>query len=399
MVSALTSADLAGALFRSGNSVTVITSFPNRPGGRIYPGYFRRMYSVEESSEYGRVIRCFMFVSSESHLMSRFLENISFGLTSFWRALVSPRPAAIYANTWPIFAAGLLSVAAGLRRIPIVLSVQDVYPESLAAQGRMPAGQPIMRMLEKAESLIARSASHVIVISEEFAKIYKKRHGVRDERVSVIPNWFDSLLINLDVDTASFRRQMGIAESTFLIAYGGNVGAAAGLKTVLEAVAECWDINSLRFLIAGEGSQLHECKRIARNWGQDQIIFHCPWPSQETSVVLRSANVLMLPTLGEQSRVSVPSKLITYMLAARPVIAQAVNGSAIARIINESRCGWVVCPDEPKSLASQIRSISTMKTIELEKRGSAGREYAMKYFSKESCLPKVVDVMKRAANE
>jgi glycosyltransferase involved in cell wall biosynthesis len=394
VVSALTSADVARELIKDGDSVTVVTSFPSRPGGKLYPGYIQQFRSLEVSPDYGKVIRCFTIPSSKSSLMSRFLENLSFGLSSALFVLTHPRPAAVYVNTWPIFASGLLTFTTKLRRIPMVLSVQDIYPESLALQNRLSSKHPIMFILKKLDTLIARSAKRVIVISREFAEFYRKYRGMKTEHLSVIPNWFDSKLISLGVNTATFRRRLSISEETFLMTYAGNIGVASSLETVLKAMSGCRDMHNLLLLIAGDGSQLNECKRLARDYSEGQVKFYSPWPVEETSVVLRSANLLVLPTRGKQSLASVPSKLITYMLAARPVVAQAVCGSETARVVQDSGCGWVVRPDQPKLLANQIRLICALGRSELERRGKAGRAYALNHFRKEVCLPKVIDIIR-----
>lgn len=397
VTSARTSADVARALVNGGYSVTVVTTFPSRPGGKLYPGYVQQFRSLEVSPDYGKIIRCFTIPSSKSSLISRFLENLSFGLSSAWYVLTHPRPAVVYANTWPMFAAGLLAITTKLRRIPMVLSVQDIYPESLALQNRILSKHPVMYILKKLDTLIVRSARHVIVISKEFAEFYRKYRGMRTEHLSVIPNWFDSRLISLGVNTATFRRRLAISEDTFLLTYAGNIGVASGVETFLEDMAECRHTNNLQLLIAGDGSQLNECKRLVKDHYEGQVIFYSPWPVEETSVVLRSADLLVLPTRGEQSLASVPSKLITYMLAAKPVIAQAVCGSKTARIVQDSGCGWVVRPDQPKLLANQIRSICALERSELERRGTAGREYALNCFRKEVCLPKLIDIILRVS--
>jgi len=65
------------------------------------------------------------------------MENISFGMTSSIYLLFSKKPNVIYANTWPVFAMGLLVLIAKVRGIRVVQSVQDIYPESLISQGRI----------------------------------------------------------------------------------------------------------------------------------------------------------------------------------------------------------------------------------------------------------------------
>ena len=108
IVSSHTGADLAEQLRGSGHRVRVITSFPSRPNGKLYEGYKRRLWLYDRSFSRYDVLRCFSFVSPASTLLSRFLENISFGITSGLAVLFLEKPDVLYGNTWPIFAQGIL---------------------------------------------------------------------------------------------------------------------------------------------------------------------------------------------------------------------------------------------------------------------------------------------------
>ena len=50
---------------------------------------------------------------------------------------VRTRPDIIYMNSWVIFCSGMVSAAAWLRGIPVAMSIQDIYPESLSQQKRI----------------------------------------------------------------------------------------------------------------------------------------------------------------------------------------------------------------------------------------------------------------------
>ena len=65
-----------------GHEVTVLAPFPNRPQGSIYPSYARRPWSMERSPGGVKIIRCFATLSKRSSILSRFAENVSFGITS-----------------------------------------------------------------------------------------------------------------------------------------------------------------------------------------------------------------------------------------------------------------------------------------------------------------------------
>ena len=376
-------------------NITVVAPFPNRPSGEIFKGYHRRLIKHESIAKGILIKRCFSFISRKSNLLSRLLENLSFGISSGMVALTSTKPSIIYANTWPIMATGILTIIAKIKKVPLIISIQDVYPESLITQGRIRKSNFIAQLLTRMDSYISRAANHVIVISNEFLDIYRYSRRIEQDRISVIPNWIDSQMIDIDVDSNTFRKKIGILDSKFLIVYGGNIGVAAGVETVIWAIGKLKDCDDVRLLIAGSGSQLDSCKRLTKKCCNNQTVFYSPWPSEDTSVVLRSADILILPTRGEQSLASVPSKLLSYMLAAKPVIALALPGSETERIVNDSQCGWVINPDNPNLLAEQIRRTMALDKKVLRKKGYSGRQYALKHFSTEACLPKIINIINR----
>lgn len=397
VVSARTSADISDGLRAVKYQVTVLASFPSRPEGKLFAGYSRKLYQRENMENGVDVVRCFATLSPDSRIVSRLLENLSFGITSSWQVLLAKRPQVIYANTWPIVATGLLFLVATLRRIPLVISVQDVYPEALIVQGRITPESLLARVMRTIDSLIARRSAHVIVISERFAEIYRDQRGVPPERLSLVPNWINGQMIDVTTAGRKFRQIKGIAETDFLLVYAGNVGVAAGVDTLLAAIRHLPAETSVRLLVAGSGSQLAACQSAAEEIGGGRIVIHSPWAADETSAVLRAADLLVLPTQGEQSLVSVPSKLLSYMLAGRPVLATAVPDSDLADLVAQSQCGWVVEPDRPDILAQKIEEISQLDTNELKRFGERGRTYVLQHFDKKVCLPKVVEILEKAA--
>jgi glycosyltransferase involved in cell wall biosynthesis len=397
VVSAQTSADLARALAERGHAVTVVTTFPNRPAGEVYPGYSRRLFRRMPSASGVAVLRCFALLSPRSRLLSRLLENLSFGVTGCIAVLLQPRPDVIYANTWPIIATGLLCLAARLRRIPVVVSLQDVYPESLVVQGRLRPESRAARLLQRMDTAIAQSAAGLVAISPSFAALYQATRQVPPGRIAVVPNWIDRRAIDPDdARAATVRGEFGIPADARLVVYGGNIGVAAGVETLIAAF-HLLVADHLHLLIAGEGSQLDHCRQQARETSAGAVSFCTPWLKADTSRILAAADVLVLPTRGQQSLASVPSKLISYMLTARPIIALADRESDLARVVETAGCGWIVPPDQPAALAERLRAVKSLPAAELERRGRAGRGYALEYFVSDTCLPMVVRVVEQSA--
>lgn len=397
VVSAQTTMQIAEALSDKGYTVSVVTSFPSRPAGVLFSGYSRRCVSWERDTRDILVFRCFSTLSPRSRLFSRLLENLSFGVTSAWQVLTMSKPNVIYANTWPIIATGILFVVARLRRIPLVISVQDIYPETLVSQNRINDNSFLDRLMRWIDGVIARHSAHVIVISEGFAETYLGQRRVPPERLSLIPNWIDINQIDIGVSGVQYRQHQGIEDDDFLLVFGGNIGVAAGVETVINSMGLLLDERKVRFLVAGAGSQLSSCQQLAQTLPAQTVFFHSPWAKEETSEVMRAADLLVLPTQREQSLASVPSKLLSYMLSGRPVIATAMPDSDLANLMSSAECGWVVEPDRPDLLAAKIREILKLDPGERQRRGDNGRAYVLQHFSKDVCLPKVIKILEEAS--
>jgi glycosyltransferase involved in cell wall biosynthesis len=362
----------------------------------LFDGYKRTLYSTSIADAGYTLTHCFGTFSRSSTLMSRFAWNLSFGITSGVRILFGKRPDVIFSSTWPIFATGILAMVARVRRVPQVLRVQDVYPESLDSQRRLVRRNWAYRLLRHCDQMIARSSQQVLVISRAFQKVYENDRGVPAENVHVIPNWGDEM-VDADRTTAlAFRRKLGIPENTFVAVYAGNVGVASNAELLVEALAKLKDQPHIYLVIAGEGAQLCACRDEAERQDLDRVVIHTPWRTEETGPVIKMADVLLLPTKGRQSLNSIPSKLITYLLSGRPVIAAVLPESDTATAILESGAGWVVNPDSAELMAEAILAASEQAEESLRRMGSAGREYALVRYTREANLSRVVEIVEKA---
>jgi len=344
------------------------------------------------------LVHCFGTLAPKSQMIPRLLENMSFGITAGTRLLFCPRPDVVYSNAWPVFATLMILAVAKLRGIPVVVSVQDLYPESLESQGRTGGRGFVFRAIHAIDTWIANSAKALIVISERFQEIYRKTRAVPEAKLHVVPNWAERDALHIDPGVVrQFREAKSIPQDAFVAVYAGNVGPASGAEGLVETFAKLRDLRNAYLLIAGSGSNLDSCMARAHALGLDRVIFHSPWKQEETEAVLGLGDVVLLPTIGRQSLASVPSKLISYLLAGRPVLAMVLPESETARAISAADAGWILPPEEPEALAAAIRAIVALPSDELQRRGDAGKAFASNNFCHESNLPKVIDVLESAA--
>lgn len=398
VVSAQTSFDIVQELIKNKNFVTVLTSFPNRPAGNLFSDYKRKLYSHKRDPSGFELIRCFHTLSTESSMSSRLAENISFGITSSLALLILPKPDIVYTNTWAIFAAIMLNFVCWLRQIPVVNSIQDVYPESLISQKRLKETSLLIKVMKILDSVIARNSNAIIVLSEQFKNIYELDRGISPDRIHIIPNWSSLNFVDDSHGSSLLRKELGIPSDSFLVVFGGNIGEGAGVEDVVESFRFLQE-ESIFLLIAGSGPNLAKCQRIATEFPKKKIFFISPWGVEDTAIVLGMANLLILPTRGLQSFVSVPSKLISYLFSGRPILALAQEESELEIIVKSSNSGWVLAPDNPEKLATKMKEIMSFPPKTLASCGLSGRNYALKYLTRNESLTKIIQLLNQCARK
>jgi glycosyltransferase involved in cell wall biosynthesis len=134
---------------------------------------------------------------------------------------------------------------------------------------------------------------------------------------------------------------------------------------------------------------LEACKKMAVQMAVNRIKFYSPWPVDETSAVLSAADCLLLPTQGRQSLTSVPSKMISYLFAAKPIVSLSLSHSETARTIEKACCGLVLPPANPKQLADALIELCALPHNIRDRMGQSGKRFAVTHFSSDICLPRI----------
>lgn len=396
VVSAKTSMDVAQYFHELGHEVIVACPTPSRNVSRSDAN--DKIASMPLTF---LVKRLFAISSGKSGFLSRFIENISYGFSVFFFLLTQRKVDLVYANVWPVFSLGLLVLACKIKGIKVVASVQDLYPESLAAQKRLSSTGFIFKMLFLLDSFVAKKCDRIVVISDGFKTSYTEGRGISEEKVTVIRNWVKSNQVTV-MDKAAARVELAaqlpitLADDDFVCVYGGNMGVASGLDDFVQNIDSF--NGKLIFILAGGGSLVPGLREVVRRKGLDsRVNFIVPWPSEMTSAVFGAADLLLLPIAAGQEFASVPSKLITYMLSARPIMLLTNKASESAMELMKSGAGLCVEERTGGAVSSCLDAFMRLSPQERLAMGASGRAYAENFYSSDLALAKLNTIFESLA--
>lgn len=371
--------ELAESLASQGWDVTVITGYPNHPGGVVYDGYKKRLF--EEQWMGGiRVWRVYLHTSARRSIFSRLLTFISFTLSSSLCLLLRGKPDIIFAVLQPLSLGVTLPLIARLKGARLVFNVQDLHPDAQINLG-MIKNRLLIGLLRSVEKYSYRHADGLSVICDGF-RAHCIEKGARAENIAVIRNWIDLDEIQPGPRMNAFRSELGLTGDDTVILFAGTIGLASGAEVMLDVAERLRDHGHIRIVFVGEGASLPAIREEACTRGLDNLVFSPFQPRERLGEVQATADISLVTIRPGSEQMSVPSKVLGYMAAARPVLAAAPENSETARFITESGAGTVVPPGNPEAITSAILDLQG-RPDERQALGSRGRRYLEENLSRE----------------
>lgn len=366
----------AKELVKKGFIVEVITGFPNYPGGVIYPGY--RIKLIQKEVIDGVLItRVPLFPSHGKSKIGRIFNYLSFAMTSLIYGLFfAKRPDLIYVYHPPL-TVGLSAVLIKIfRRVPVVYDIQDMWPDTLKATG-MVNNKIILSLISKICSFVYDRADKIVVLSPGFKRCLINR-GVKDEKIDVIYNWTDEILLR---DNRNKTPNSLFKKDSFNILFAGNVGRAQGLDVVLDAaVILKKDCPKLCFLILGQGLMLDDLKTRTKDLKLDNVVFIPAVSMSKAGSFLKSADALLVHLNKDPLfAITIPGKTQAYMAMGKPII-MAVPGDA-SDLIVKANCGICIEPGSAVSLAEAAKKLMNLENLELQILGANAASFYDKNLS------------------
>jgi colanic acid biosynthesis glycosyl transferase WcaI len=382
--------ELATYLADQGHDVTMLTGFPNYPEGRIFPEYRGRWFQ-SESRDGVRIRRSFLYPSASRSLWPRAISFGSFCASSFLSGLGMERPDVLYAVLPPLPLGTAMEWLGRMRGFPVVVNIQDVYPEIAVELGYL-HNRAAIRYFERMERAIYARASAVVVISEGFrANLLRK--GVAPEKLHVIPNWADGELIRPAPRDNRFRRTLGV-DGRICVVYSGGLTHNSHLQPLLEA-AEALRHEPYEFVIIGEGIQKPELEQRVATRHLNRVRFLPFQPLDTYPEVLAASDLQVVSLHAKAGSLSLPSKLLKIMASGRPVLAITKAETELAQLVRQSGCGVTVDPEDPAGLASHLLTLA-QDQARLQQMGENGRAYFQEHFERRRCLARIEAVLAQA---
>jgi len=314
---------------------------------------------------------------NKNKFIDRFFKDLEYG-KEVSRYISEIKPDVVISGNCPTLAQEYIIKSCQKNNSKCIIWVQDFYSHAVKLLLKKKLSFfsfPISFLFEYLEKKQLQKANKLIIISNDWEQKLLS-WNINNEKIKYIPNWGDIKNIEyLEKKPNSFLNENFLDKDKFRIIYTGTLALKHNPQIITDIAAKNKNIEVV-VIGAGTGFQkLDKMKYIPSN-----IKLLPLQPFEKMNHILNSADALLAILNEEASKFSVPSKILNYLCAGKPIILSAPKDNLSTKIINESKSGKSFEPNDLDGINNFLKILLSDKDLK-NKYSLNAREYAVKNFN------------------
>jgi len=375
--------DTVRALQADGFTVDALCGYPHEYlEGKDIP--------VREEIDGVRIHRLKYIQTGRAGFLGRLINYFSFTFMVLLNLFEISRYRAVVVYSNPPVLPWIASWAKVLFGTKLIFVSYDLYPEVATVTNTLREGNIICRLMDHINKCVYRRADRIVALSSEMKEFILKNRTVEENRITVIPNWYqDKGQRPADMENNRFRETVS---GRFVVSYFGNMGTMQDMDTILGAIRLLREDPDVYFLFAGHGNKMEKLKGIVAAERISNITIHNFLHGRDFEDALAVSDCAFVSLEKGATGLCVPSKTYSYMMQGIPLLA-IMDPCDIVRDI-ENGAGLWVRNGASAELAEAIRRMKASPELQKTMRQTCRRIYLENYTT-EICTNKYVTLFRQ----
>lgn len=387
--------DLVKGLVSKGHTITVLTGLPNYPQNYLFEDYAKDPTSYD-SYEGIKLIRVPMTLRGFSNL-SLALNYISFAFSAsiigLFKVKKLPIDVILVFQPSPIFVAFPAILIGKVCRVPILLWVLDLWPDTLFVLNIVKK-KILKYILSSCVRFIYDHCSVIVGQSPSFISGIRK-YITKPVKTYLFANWPEDIF-TLEEKVSPLKR-VGLtgSSSAFKIMFAGNIGDAQDIESIILAAYELRNAD-VKWIFVGSGRKLEWLSKQVQEYKlHHRVTFLGNQPLEVMPNLYAQADALLVALKKNDvfSR-TIPGKIQSYMAAGMPILGM-LDGEGAGAIIN-ANAGYVCNAGDYMGLAANVEKMLGLNKSDLTSLGNNGKRFAFEEFNREKQITLMESYLKIA---
>jgi len=305
------------------------------------------------------------------------------------------RPTIVFSSCAPLEVQKRLVMWCRSNDVLFVFWLQDIHGVAIRRllRRKLPVlGELVGIYYSRLERTLLRASDQVLLITDDHSHLMHQ-YGVDPKRIAVLPNWV--LVEELPVlpKNNDWSKQHCL-EGTFNFVYSGTLGLKHNPAFLLRLAQHFSSSPGVRVVVISEGLGSDWLRQRKLEEGLRNLVLLPFQPYSILPSALASADVLVVLLERAAAEYSVPSKVLTYLCAERPILMAIPKANLAAHLIQEIGAGIIADPEDWETFRTAADSLFLDANLR-EKMGCRGRGYAESQFSSEVVCERFRQIVER----
>ncbi|HET6519278.1 MAG TPA: glycosyltransferase family 4 protein, partial [Geminicoccaceae bacterium] len=227
------------------------------------------------------------------------------------------------------------------------------------------------------EKKLLGGCDEVIYITEDFIDI-TRGWNIPPEKCHVIENWAPLSELRLQPRDNGWAHRHGLADK-FCILYSGTLGLKHNPELLVRLAESFRGHEQVRVVAVSQGPGRAVLERHRDRLGLENLLVLDIQPYEELPQVLATGDLLVAIIEGDAGVFAVPSKVLTYLCAARPLLLAVPKRNLAARTVVRARAGLVAEANDVEGFVAAAHRLFHSATLRRTLAQNA-RSYAQRTF-------------------
>lgn len=274
------------------------------------------------------------------------------------------------------------------------LLLKDIFPQNAVDLNMFSEKGLIYRYFRGKEKQLYRQSDYIGCMSEANAEYLTEHNAEIDKtRVYIAPNSIKIRKMEaVETDKSEIRKKYGIPLESTVFVYGGNLGKPQGIPFLIECLKKNENRKDRFFVICGTGTEYGKLKNYIDGAKPDNIMLINGLPAKEYEEFIKACDVGLVFLDYRFTIPNFPSRILSYMQNAMPVLACTDVNTDMGKIIEEGGFGWW-CPSNDSERFTRLAEYICGE--DLKKKGENARKYLEEYYSAEKCCEQIINCVRQ----
>lgn len=364
--------DLAEALYNAGHMITVAVSEQAK----------NKKYSEMKKERGFDVLRIVTGNYYDVNMIVKGITTLKIPVLmrkGIWHYLKDKKFDVILFEAPPVTNAALISWAKKKFNCNAYLMLKDIFPQNAVDLGIIKYKSILFKYFMKKEKKLYVVADIIGCMSKANRNyILEHNRWLDKNKVEIFPN---TKKITDDISNQDYimRKHYGIPNEACVFLFGGNMGRPQYIDLLCNAVYECKNEDNIFFFFIGRGTDRYKLEHVIKNNYIKNAVVLDNLPRIEYEQITKECDVGLIILDPRFTIPNYPSRILSYMEYAKPVLAATDYVTDINELIDNANCGEWVWSGDKDLFITKIKEMAVSDDLVIK--GNNGRKYIENHFT------------------